>query len=215
MDQLVESFAVLIVTMGPLDNAALFASLTAKGSNSYRFKMATKACLIAALLMTTFMVVGDDVLRYLGIHLSSLKIGGGLLLLIFAIKIVMKEPELETAKTADEGDEVDLPDISVFPMATPMITGPATIVAGILVVSRASGDIPLQAGMIGIALGCIFITYLALLGSGLITRLIGRQGMDVISRVLAIILVALAVEFIVTGLGQTDTFKLLLSALKH
>lgn len=215
MDQLVEAFAVLLVTIGPLDNAALFASLTAGGSRAYRVKMATKASLIAAIIMTVFMLVGDDILRYLDIALSSLKIGGGLLLLIFAIKLVMKEAEPAPDPSEDDGEVKDLPDISVFPMATPMIAGPSAIVAGVLVISRAHGDMTLQAGMIAIMLGCVFVTYLALLASGGITKVLGRQGMDVISRVLAIILVALAVEFIVTGVGQTDTFQMLLGAHKH
>ncbi|MBN1864893.1 MAG: MarC family protein [Victivallales bacterium] len=198
-ESLLEALAVFFVVIGPVDNCAAFASFTKNHAPRERRRMALKAILVSSGVLFAFAFLGDDVLGKMGVSLSSLEIAGGILLLLLSIQMVMGK---DSRPVETEGNV----DVSVFPMAMPLIAGPDAIVAVVLLVSRAKPSLALEGGVMAVLALVLLITYLAMLGAAWISRLIGRQGLDIASRLLGILLTALAVEFIVDGLAKSTLF---------
>ena len=202
-EKLIEAFVILFVVIGPIDNCAAFATLTKSHSPAEKRKMALKSILVASAVMVVFAILGDDLLEKIGISLSSLEISGGILLLLFSIQMVMSKPTKEKADNKSEKAE----DISIFPMAMPLIAGPDAIVATVLLVSKAKPDFTLEVGVIILLVVILALTYAAMLGAGYISRLLGKQGIEIVSRLLGILLTAMAIEFIIEGLSKSVLFK--------
>ena len=123
------SFTALFVTVNPIKGAAVFAVLSRAASRPQRRSLATRATLIASGILLIFAVLGDDLLRVIGVGLPAVRVGGGILLLLLAIGIVF-------GRASDTGEELERDDVAVFPLATPIIAGPGAITA---VVVQASG----------------------------------------------------------------------------
>jgi len=202
METIFEAFCVLFVVLGPIDNAAAFAALTKDFEAAQRRKTALKSVLVSTLVMVVFAIFGDDILHLIGVEIYSLQIAGGILLLLAAIQMVMAETEAE--KDSHAGGTTK--DIAVFPMAMPLIAGPDAIVSIVMLVSKAGPTLSYQVGVIAVMLIVLVLVYLALLASGLLVRLLGSQGIEIISRVLGLLLAALAVEFIIEGLQASKLF---------
>ena len=211
MNGLLEAFSVLFVVIGPIDNAAAFAALTKGYKPARRRRTALKAIIVSTVVMVVFAIFGDELLSVIGVKLESLEIAGGILLLLAAIQMVMAEPQ--TGKDGAESEAEKPKDISVFPMAMPLIAGPDAITAVVLLVRRAGKPVsfpfvnPTQVGVILVMLLVLFLTYLALLGAGRLLRILGSQGIEVVTRVLGLLLAALAVEFIIDGLSKCVLFS--------
>lgn len=207
MTGLVEAFSVLFVVLGPIDNAAVFAILTHDYDASRRRRSALKAVCVATGVLLGFGLFGDDLLRLIEVQLSSLQIAGGILLLLTAIQMVTAAPSREEKKEKRaEADDGPGEDVAVFPMAMPLIAGPDAIVAVVMLVSKAGDTFPSQIGVFVVMLVILVLVYLGLLASGLLVRLLGKQGVDIISRILGLLLAALAVEFIIEGLASSVLF---------
>jgi multiple antibiotic resistance protein len=198
-----EAFAVLFITIGPVDNSVIFASLTRDSDASFRRRMAIKSILVATIIMLAFGLVGDDLLDVFGISLSSLEISGGILLLIVAIRMVMEEP---VDDISEEGTVSPDQDIAIFPLAMPLIAGPDALVAVVIQVKRAQEDFLMELSVLGLTVLVLVITLISFLMAGKLMKVFGQQGMEVISRVLGVLLTALAVEFIVDGLSKSVLF---------
>ncbi|MEW6356546.1 MAG: MarC family protein [Planctomycetota bacterium] len=201
METIIEAFSVLFVVLGPVDNAATFAALTKGFTPVHRRRTALKAVLVATLVMVVFAVFGDDILSFLGVEMFSLQIAGGILLLLAAIQMVMAEAEKKPQ------EEVSDKEIAIFPMAMPLIAGPDAIVSIAMLVSKAGPTLSHQAGVIAVMFVVLALVYLALLGSGWLVRLLGEQGIEIITRILGLLLAALAVEFIIEGLQASMLFS--------
>ena len=201
-ETLLEAFAVMFVTIGPIDNAAIFAAMTKDAEASFRRKMALKSILIASAIMLVFALFGDDILEFFGISLSSLEISGGLLLLIIAVRMVMDEPsEASEAQNVEPNQ-----DISIFPLAMPLVAGPDALVAVVMQISRVKSDFTLEVGVILLMLLILLMTLIAFLLAGKLSKLLGSSGIDIMSRLLGVLLTALAVEFIIEGLSKSVLF---------
>jgi multiple antibiotic resistance protein len=195
------AFTTYFATIGPADVAALFAARTAKNTPAERRAMAIRGTLIATGILLVFALFGEAVLRLFGISLPALRIAGGILLLLIAIDMVFGRPSGGTTTTSEETAEAALKDdISVFPLATPLIAGPGAIGATMLLVADAQGDRLRIAVVILVMLGMLLLTFLLLLVATQVHRLLGVTGLHVVSRVVGVLLAALAVQFILDGI---------------
>ncbi len=191
-------------TIGPLDVAAIFAALTPNNTTRERRAIALKGTLIALGILLLFAIFGDALLHLFGISLPALRTAGGVLLLLIAIDMVFARPSGGVTTTEDENREATgKQDISVFPLATPLLAGPGAMGATILLVADAEGD----PATIGIVVGCLMAmllaTFILMLIAVQIQRLLGVTGLHVVSRVFGVLLAALAVQFIFDGIASS------------
>jgi multiple antibiotic resistance protein len=195
------AFTTYFATIGPADVAALFAALTPNSTPARRRQMAIRATLIATAVLLAFALFGEAVLRLFGISLPALRIAGGILLLLIAIDMVFGRPSGGITTTSEENAEAALKeDISVFPLATPLIAGPGAIGATILLVADAEADRLRVAIIILVMLGVLLLTFLLMLVATQVQRLLGVTGLHVVSRIVGVLLAALAVQFILDGI---------------
>lgn len=202
------ALATFFATIGPIDVAAVFAALTANASAEHKRSMAIRATLIASVILVGFALVGELLLARLGISLAALRAAGGILLLLMGIDMVFARSSGGTSTTDEEEREAILKqDISIFPIATPLIAGPGAMGAAILLMADAEGDLTQQAIVIASLLAILLLTGIALQLATKIHRFLGITGMQVISRIMGVLLSALAVQFIFDGIDQSGVFR--------
>jgi multiple antibiotic resistance protein len=197
------AFVTFLVIIDPPGCAPIFASLTRGTSAAHRRAMAIRSSLIAWAILMFFALLGRPMLGALGISLASFRIAGGILLFFIAFDMIF---ERRTARREMRAHSIEgtpeAEDISVFPMAIPMIAGPGSIASAMLWVSRAEG--PLQVATVLAAMTIIIlITMITLLAAGPLMRLIGEKIEAMITRILGVILAALAAQFVIDGLKQS------------
>jgi multiple antibiotic resistance protein len=204
---MIELFSSALITflviIDPPGCAPIFASLTKGGSPEHRRAMAIRSSLIAWAILMFFALLGRPLLHALGISLASFRIAGGIMLFFIAIDMVFERRTERREKRAEEleaNDEAE--DISVFPMALPMITGPGSIASAMLWVSRAETPVHVAVVLAAITV-VILITMVTLLAAGPLMRLIGDKVEAAITRILGVILAALAAQFVIDGLKQS------------
>ena len=198
------ALATFFSTIGPLDVAAVFAALTSSATPAERRSYAVRGILIASVILGIFALTGDFLLASFGISMAALRTAGGVLLLLIGIDMVFARPSGAITTTSEEIDEARLRhDISVFPLATPLIAGPGTMGAVILLMADAKGNFGHQAAVLVALLAMILFTLVALLTASRIHRLLGVTGIHVIMRISGILLTALAVQFIFDGIAQS------------
>jgi multiple antibiotic resistance protein len=198
------AFATFFATIGPLDVAAIYAALTSTVSRKQRRQMAVRGTLIAGSILLLFALVGDFLLAGLGISLAALRTGGGILLLLIGIDLVFARSSGSTSTTDEEEKEAQSKqDISVFPLATPLIAGPGTLGAVILLMANAEGEPVLQAAVITSLVGILLVTLAMLILASEIQQFLGVTGMHVVTRIFGVLLSALAVQFIFDGIAAS------------
>jgi len=198
------AFTTFFATISPIEAAAMFAAMTVGSSAAHRRSMATRGCLIATGIMLTFALFGELLLSALGISLAALRTSGGILLLLIGIDMVFARSSGGRSTTEDETEEGEQKeDISVFPLATPLIAGPGAMGAAILLMANVEGHWQHQAVIAGSLLLVLLMTYLALLGASYIQKILGVTGLHVISRIFGVLLSALAVQFIFDGVQRS------------
>ena len=197
------AFATLFATVGVADIAFIFAALTKRNSAKERFAFATRGVLIAAVILLTFGVLGNVILDLFGISIPALRTAGGLLLFLIAIDMVFARHSGGTGTTDEEEVEArQRDDIAVFPLAMPLLAGPGAISAGILLTTGAKTDLEFWAVLVAVVV-ILFLAWLTLLVAIPIQRLLGVTGLAVVSRVVGILLAALAVQFVFDGIKQS------------
>ncbi|WP_372571724.1 MarC family protein [Ruegeria jejuensis] len=198
------AFATFFATVGPPDVAVVFAALAGDKTPSERRRLAIRATLIGAAILLFFAFLGKPLLSYLGISLAALRTAGGILLLLIAIDMVFARMSGGTSTTSEEEAEAaDRDDITVFPLAMPLIAGPGAIGAVILLVADANGD-PVQVmTVIGSLIAVLLVTLLLMIGAAQFQKYFGMTGAQVVSRVLGILLAALAVQFLFDGIKES------------
>lgn len=198
------ALATFFATIGPLDVAAVFAALTARQTRRRRRQQALRGAAIAAVILLLFAVTGNTILNLLGISLAALRAAGGVLLLLIGIDMVFARSSGSTSTTEEETEEaLAKQDISVFPLATPLIAGPGAMGAVILLMANAEQDLILQAIVVASLLAIILLSLVVMLLSSQIDRVLGVTGMHVVMRIMGVLLCALAVQFIFDGIAQS------------
>ena len=202
------AFTTFFATVSPVDTAAIYAAITPKATDTQRRAMAIKGTLIAGAILLTFALLGNEILSRLGITLAAMKTAGGILLLLIAIDMVFARPSGVSSTTEDETEEAGhKDDVSVFPLATPLIAGPGTMGAVTLLSAKAHGNIGQEAAIIVAIFAILAITLTVLLVAGRLQKLLGVTGMNVISRVVGVLLAALSVQFIFDGIASSGLFR--------
>jgi multiple antibiotic resistance protein len=194
-------FIIFLVVIDPVGLAPIFAVMTLGGSARYKRAMAWRGTVIATIILFAFAVSGGGLLRVLGIGVAAFQIAGGLLLFLLAVEMVFaRQTGIRSTTERERLESEAKKDISVFPLAVPLIAGPGALTTVLLTVGE-RGDDPAVIGVVlGVVLLVLSITLTALLLAVHITKLIGETGANVVSRVLGIVLAALAVQFVLDGL---------------
>lgn len=199
------ALATFFATIGPLDAAAIFASLTTTSSPAHKRSMAVRGTLVGTVILLVFAFIGELVLTGFGISLAALRTAGGILLLLIGIEMVFARSSGGTSTTEEEEREAATkPDISAFPIGTPLIAGPGAISATILLMTDAQGNWGAKAIIVSSLLIILLITMISMLLATQIQRLLGVTGMQVVGRVFGVLLCALAVQFVFDGIMQSD-----------
>lgn len=200
IDLFVSAFVTFFVVIDPPGCAPIYASLTKGASVAQRRNMAVRAVLIAAAILLVFALFGEQLLGALHIELNSFRIAGGIMLFLIAIDMVFeKRTERREERAQKIIDTPEIEDISVFPMAMPMIAGPGSIASVMLLMSQNQG---LESSIIllGALAAVLALTLFALIAAGPLMRVLGAQAEAVITRLLGVLLGALAAQFVIDGL---------------
>lgn len=192
---LITAFVTLFVIIDPIGLAPLFAALTKGMTSAHRRAIGVRAVIVGFFLLTLFGLVGDTVLNFVGISMPAFQIAGGLLLFLTALEMLF---ERRTQRREEKVEQ--LPDPSVFPLATPLIAGPGALATMILLTNQPGSDwlyVLAVHGVMAVVLGIVLLLFL---GAGLLERAVGQTGINVISRLLGMLLAALSVQFVLNGL---------------
>jgi multiple antibiotic resistance protein len=194
------ALATAFTIIDPVGMIPLTLTVTASSLPSARRAIVDRSILIAAGVMLFMGLLGRAILEYLGITLPAFTIAGGILLLLIAIDMLFARQSGTKATDEEEREAQALDNPAVFPLAVPMIAGPGTIATVLLLVSLSHGDGVRLAIVGGAYAAALAVTWLCMRGSALLLRLVGTTGIHVVTRLLGIILAALAVQFILNGL---------------
>ena len=197
----VSSFVTFFVIIDPPGCAPIFASLTQNCTPAQRRAMALRSVAIAAGILLFFALFGEDLLRALGISLAAFRIAGGIMLFLIALEMVFEKRQARREKRADEVNATpEIEDVSVFPMAIPMIAGPGSIASIMLLMARSEG-LERSLLVLGALASILLLTLVALLAAGPLMRLLGHKMEAMITRILGVILAALAAQFVIDGIS--------------
>ncbi len=197
------AITTLFATIRPIGVSAMFTALTTSENSEARRAMAIRGTIIAAGILLGFALIGEHLLTSLGISLAALRISGGILLLLIEIDKVFARSTSGTSTTEEEREAETKQDISVFPLATPLLAGTGSMGAIILLMADAAGNMTSQVIVVASSLTILLLTLGALLSASRIQKHLGVTGMHVVGRIMGVLLSALAVQFILDGIGQS------------
>ncbi len=198
----ISSLITFFVVIDPPGCAPIYAGLSASASALQKRAMAIRAVGVSALILFVFALFGEALLKGLGISLASFRIAGGIMLFLIALEMVFeKRTERREDRAAKVANDPEVEDVSIFPMAMPMIAGPGSIASVMLLMSRNSG-LERSAVVLGAMVTILLLTLVALLAAGPIMRILGAKIEAVITRLLGVLLAALAVQFVIDGLTE-------------
>lgn len=197
----VTAFVMLFVVVDPIGLAPVFVALTQGATAAERRRIGLIAVAVAAGILTVFGLAGEAALGFLGISMAAFRISGGLLLFLIALEMVFERRSQRRARQGPD-DPVAAHDPSVFPLATPLLAGPGAIASLILLLGRHQGDLAGQATVFAVLYALLALALAMFFMGGLIERLLRRTGVMVVSRLLGMVLAALAVQFVLDGLAD-------------
>jgi len=208
METFLTSFTTFFATVGPIEAAILFATLTPGMGGPERRRIALRATTIASLILLVFTTLGEPLLRQLGVSIASLQAAGGIILLMIALDMVFARPGSGFKLTPSEGEEAQTKDdLAVFPLATPLLAGPGAMSAGILLAAGSHGEPAPLLAVVG-ALGAVMVlTLLLLLLANELNRVLGVTAQRVLMRVFGILLAAIAMEALFRGLRASGILR--------
>lgn len=197
---LITAFVTLFVIIDPIGMTPIFVALTQGMNTAKRRAIALRACVTSALILIVFAAFGEAVLGFIGISMPAFRIAGGILLFITALDMLFERRSKRRKSQADEAEEEDdNDDPSIFPLSIPLIAGPGSITSVILLAGQNPG-LEGMAWVSGVMLLVVSIVLILFLMAGLLERALGRVGINVVTRLLGMLLAALAVQFVLDGL---------------
>lgn len=197
VEVLTAAFFTLFVVIDPIGLSPMFIALTKGMDTAERRSVAIRASLTGFGILLLFGLFGEAVLGFMGISMSAFRIAGGVLLFLTALDMLF---ERRTKRRKGQAQAAD--DPSVFPLATPLIAGPGAIATMILLTGEASGDWLLEAALLAVMAVVILLVFVAFYIGGRVEKLLGETGINVITRLLGMLLAALAVQFVLDGLAD-------------
>jgi multiple antibiotic resistance protein len=201
METFLVSLVALLVILDPIGTAAIFVGITPRDSEARRRSQAIRATVISAVVLVSFAFLGELLLRAMDISVPAFQIAGGLLLFVLAFDMVMQRPSGLRATEAErtEAEESD-DDVSVFPLAIPLIAGPGAMTSVVLLRGRAGSDPTEVLAVMAALTAALLIMLVCLVAAGTMTRIVGKTGTHVIGRVLGVILAALSAQLVIDGI---------------
>jgi multiple antibiotic resistance protein len=199
-DEIFNIFVVLFVVVDPIGLAPIFVALTHGSDEDYRQQMARRSILISAVLLVIFALLGNQLLGWLGISIDAFRIAGGFLLFLLAIDMVFaRQSGLRSTTQTEQTEAEEREDISVFPLAIPLVAGPGSMTTLILMLGEVKEQVE-AVTIMAVLFVVLIISYLSFIFAARIMTRLGETGINVISRVLGILLAALAVQFMLDGI---------------
>lgn len=196
---LIAAFTTLFIIIDPPGLAPVFIALTQGMGPAQRRTIAVRAILVATALMMAFLLLGEALLGFIGISMDAFRIAGGILLFLTALDMLFQRRQARREDNAAEGQAEHHDDPSVFPLALPLIVGPGAITTVILLAGQAQGATDLGA-IAGVIVAVLAMVMLAFIAAPAIERALGKTGLNIVTRVLGMLLAALAVQFVLDGL---------------
>jgi len=194
------AFVTMLVTIDPPGLAPVFIGLTLGMTKSVKREVALRATLIAFAILAAFAFGGAALMGALGISIPAFRIAGGLLLFYIAFEMIFELRSQRERELASDAVAIDhIRNLAAFPLAIPLMSGPGSITATMLLAGRAGGDWLALTGLMAIIAAVMGLCYLTFLMSERVSRLLGTTGNVVLSRMLGVVLAALAVQFVITG----------------
>ncbi len=192
----ITAFTTMFVVIDPFGTTPIFVALTQDMETAARRKTAIRSCLTAVCILIAFAAFGEAVLGFVGISMAAFRVAGGALLFLTALDMLF---ERRTKRREDRAEEEEHPDPSVFPLAIPLIAGPGSIATIILLAGQNPGIQGIAAAC-AVMLAVMAVVFIFFLSGGMIARLLGKTGLNVLTRLLGMLLAALSVQFILDGL---------------
>ena len=200
LELFLSAFITLFVVLDPPGCAPIYAGLTSGASPAQKRSMAVRACVIAGAILLVFALFGEQLLRALHIELDAFRAAGGIMLFLIALDMVFeKRTQRREARAEKIRETPEIEDVSVFPMAMPMLAGPGAI-ASIMLLAGSADGIDEALVVLAALLAVLVLTLLALLAAGPLMRLVGAQVEAVITRLLGVLLAALAAQYVIDGI---------------
>jgi len=194
------TLTTLFLVVDPPAAIPMFLSMTSSDPPPHKRRTARRAAIAAGITLAAFAALGTTIFAVLGISLGAFRIAGGLLLFLLAVDMLRAQRSRQRTSPEEEAEGVDRPDVSIFPLAIPMLAGPGAISTVMVLVSKATAPWHYAVVLLAIvatALG----SYFMLRGAVVVERRLGQTGMNVLQRVMGLILAATAVQFVVDGIG--------------
>ncbi|WP_037307267.1 MarC family protein [Ruegeria halocynthiae] len=192
----ITAFTTLFVVIDPFGTTPIFVALTQDMDASTRRRIAFRTCLTASGILIAFAAFGEAVLGFVGISMEAFRVAGGALLFLTALDMLF---ERRTKRREDRAEVEEHPDPSVFPLAIPLVAGPGSIATIILLAGQHPGILGIFEACI-VMLAVMAVVLIFFLSGGLIARILGKTGLNVLTRLLGMLLAALSVQFILDGL---------------
>jgi multiple antibiotic resistance protein len=200
LDFAISAFLTLFVVVDPIGLTPTFLAVTHGVPRKTRHNVALRAAIIAGAILIGTALIGDWLFRTLGISIAAFRIAGGLLLFAIAFEMLFGVRMRRESQAAEEAVEERVRDLAAFPLAIPLMAGPGAITAIVLLAGRADGQLLLVGILLAVVVLVAAACFVAFIFAGQIGRLLGRTGNIVLSRLLGILLAALAVQFVVDGI---------------
>lgn len=200
MDLLINTFVVLFIVVDPIGVAWMFAAMTRDMTPHVQRRMAVRGVLVASGILLVFFFFGGRLMEMLGIGIPAFRIAGGVLLFLLAMDMIFaRQSGLRSTTMGEQVEAERREDLSVFPLAFPLLAGPGALTTVLLMASASDGRGVFLA-MLGVLITVMLIAFGALLIAPSILRVLGETGANVISRLLGLILAALAVQYVLDGI---------------
>ena len=200
LDFVLSALVTLLVVVDPVGLVPAFLAVTHERPDAFRRQVALRACLIAGAILVGAALIGDWLLRQLGITLPAFRVAGGLLLFAVAFEMVLGLRTRHATQDAEQAVEEHSQDIAAFPLAIPLMAGPGAITATILLAGQAAYRPAWLAVLLAVVVVVMAGCLMAFLAAGRIGKLLGVTGSVVLSRLLGVLLAALAVQYVVDGI---------------
>jgi len=192
-----QAFLTMFVIVDPPGLAPIFISVVGDRSPDIQRHVARKAVVISAVVLAVFAAAGTALFDFLGVSLEAFSIAGGILLFKIAVDMVLAQRHRQTAEEEEEAHTRD--DVSVFPLAIPLITGPGALATILVLVGQAGPD-PERLGLLAAASAAVLLlAYTSLRLASIVSKFLGQTGINVVTRILGLILAALAVQYVADG----------------
>lgn len=196
---LFNTFVSVFVMVDPLAAVPVYLLLTERFSYSNVKRIRRKAVFVALIILLLFALMGMGILNFFGISMAALRIAGGILLLKFSIEQMVEHPE--KIKDDEEDESLHRDDISIVPLAMPLLAGPGAISTVVVQSTRANDSINICLLLLTIVL-VMYATYVTLKFSRYLYKVFGKTGLNLIGRIMGILVAAIAIEFVISGLRE-------------